>query len=58
MTKDSHVHKFKPIERSFLVHRYDHKRKKMGAAAAKDTLKERICECGVRETYDMERVIL
>lgn len=46
---EAHKHKFEPQEEQVKLYETS------GVASATDTLKQRVCACGRKETYDLER---
>lgn len=54
---EEHKHKFEKVETVVALRQYEKTAKglKPGLISARDVLKQRKCECGVIETYDLER---
>jgi hypothetical protein len=56
--KESHEHVFELTTQDVLLASYKPEEGKMKyqTTTGKDTLKQRVCECGLIETYDLERM--
>jgi hypothetical protein len=59
--KPDHVHDFKPQQKTTNLHAFRRQAGKVEMVSvntARDILKQRVCECGEAETYDLKREVL
>jgi len=57
MAKDKHEHKFIRKDKVVLLHKYRAEDGEMKAVntVGKDTLKQWVCECGAKQTFNLKR---